>query len=181
MQGLKPSRRPSTRKPRRRSRRLATAGPAVGRSSRTSKVTGLGRKPKTAKRRLSISQAIRGGQTVPPARPRRAPLPPARRGRPRRRRYLPAHRGEPRIWKSFERDAREKKPMIERYRGGPVFRGSQRKARYTPSKNPMYRHNAFIEALPPVMETTEVMERIARSPVYDKSERLLSDTDRLEA
>ena len=70
---------------------------------------------------------------------------------------------------------------IERYCGGPVFRGSRVKAKYTPSKNPMYRHNAFTEALPPAMETTEVMERIVRSPAYDKSERLLSDTDRLEA
>jgi hypothetical protein len=64
---------------------------------------------------------------------------------------------------------------------GPVFRGARIKAKYTASKDPMYRHNAFIEALPLVLEDEQVMDRITRLPAYDKAERLLDDIDRLEA
>jgi|GEM_PF-165197 len=65
--------------------------------------------------------------------------------------------------------------------GGPVFKGIKRKANYTLSTDPMYRHNAFIEALPRALEDVQITDRIERLPAYDNSERLLGDIDRLEA
>lgn len=64
---------------------------------------------------------------------------------------------------------------------GPVFKGKRGKANYTPSKEPMYRHNVFVEALPPVLEEEDVANRIARWPAYEMKERLNDSIDRLEA
>ncbi len=54
------------------------------------------------------------------------------------------------------------------------------KATYTPSEIALYKHNPFIEALPPVMTPERVSKLLTRRPAYDKSEREKPYYDRFE-
>lgn len=62
-----------------------------------------------------------------------------------------------------------------------MLTGSKEQAVYTPSEDPMYRHNPFIEALPPVLPMEKVASLLRRHPVYHQSERELAASKRLEA
>ncbi len=62
-----------------------------------------------------------------------------------------------------------------------MLTGSNEQAVYTPSEDPMYRHNPFIEALPPVLPMEKVASLLRRHPVYHQSERELAASKRLEA
>jgi hypothetical protein len=66
-------------------------------------------------------------------------------------------------------------------RGEGLFVGSRVCAKYHPSEDPMYRHNCYIEALPPPMGEKEVGNRIRRQPAYDELERQLPPLQRLHA
>ncbi|GFO67771.1 hypothetical protein GMLC_13500 [Geomonas limicola] len=59
--------------------------------------------------------------------------------------------------------------------------GRKVEAQYTPSSDPMYRHNCYIEALPPPLETEEVIKKMQRFPGYDDSERRLPPLERIYA
>lgn len=59
--------------------------------------------------------------------------------------------------------------------------GERRSAVYTESEEPMYKHNCYIEALPPTRTLEEVASLMARYPVYNSCERALPPLQRLEA
>jgi hypothetical protein len=59
--------------------------------------------------------------------------------------------------------------------------GSRCEATYTESTEPIYRHNCFIEALPPQLIPEKVASLVSRLPVYDERERALPPLQRLEA
>lgn len=61
------------------------------------------------------------------------------------------------------------------------FIGHQAVADYHISEDPMYRHNAYVEALPPVISVESVAEAMRRHPVYNESERNRSAEYRLQA
>jgi len=54
-------------------------------------------------------------------------------------------------------------------------------ASYLPSDEPQYRHNCFIEALPPTLSPNKAARLMRRAPDYDDSERSLHASRRLEA
>ncbi|WP_419877522.1 ATP-binding protein [Brevibacillus centrosporus] len=62
-----------------------------------------------------------------------------------------------------------------------VFVGNEVKAKYHDVQEPMYKHNAFIEALPPLLNTSEVAKRLRRSPAYKEEERHFPPEQRLQA
>lgn len=59
--------------------------------------------------------------------------------------------------------------------------GERCTAVYREGSEPLYRHNCFIEALPSALEPEKVASLIARLPVYDERERVLSPLVRLDA
>jgi hypothetical protein len=59
--------------------------------------------------------------------------------------------------------------------------GNQVIAKYHQLDDPMYKHNPFNEALPPILNVAEAAERMRRSPAYDEKERLLSPEKRIQA
>lgn len=69
---------------------------------------------------------------------------------------------------------------MDAHRLGVTFKGTQVAAEYHESEIDMYRHNAFIEALPPIWSSTEVSRRMARYPTYRESDRGLSPEHRLQ-
>jgi len=62
-----------------------------------------------------------------------------------------------------------------------LFTGSVVEARYHETNDPMYRHNAYIEALPPLFDDEKAASLMEREPSYNEQERLLSDMQRLHA
>jgi len=67
------------------------------------------------------------------------------------------------------------------YRSNRLLTGEKVVAVYHESEEPLYRHNCYIEALPPGREPVEISSLIARSPVYAQDERKLPAMRRLEA
>lgn len=61
------------------------------------------------------------------------------------------------------------------------FTGIQVDAEYQESEDPMYRHNAFIEALPPILSSEDVAIQMRRHPAYREIERGYSAEYRLQA
>jgi energy-coupling factor transporter ATP-binding protein EcfA2 len=61
-----------------------------------------------------------------------------------------------------------------------VFRGDSVSARYKEVPENAYKHNLFIEALPPILNIDEIAEEIERQPSYDESERSLPSDIRRE-
>lgn len=61
------------------------------------------------------------------------------------------------------------------------FTGEQIEAEYRVSEDPMYRHNAYVEALPPVTSAEKVAAAMRRHPVFSESERNYSSEYRLQA
>lgn len=64
---------------------------------------------------------------------------------------------------------------------GPTLVGNRVEAVYHESEEPLFRHNCFIEALPPVLPPEKVGSLLRRLPVYAESERSLSAMARLNA
>lgn len=62
-----------------------------------------------------------------------------------------------------------------------LFGGKQEEASYLESEEPTYRHNPFIEALPPILSKHQVVEQMTRIPVFSKLERQKSVEYRLHA
>lgn len=62
-----------------------------------------------------------------------------------------------------------------------IFTGRKEVAQYNPSEEPMYRHNAFIEALPPVYSAEQIGSLLRRTPFYNEGERLQPIHQRLQA
>lgn len=62
-----------------------------------------------------------------------------------------------------------------------IFRGSQVDAKYNEVDEPMHKHNAFIEALPPIMDSAESAMRMRRRPKYNEKERFSPPEFRLQA
>lgn len=54
---------------------------------------------------------------------------------------------------------------------GKIITGNIISAEYTESINPMYRHNPFVEALPPLYPPEKAMSRMCRYPGYDEDVR----------
>src|SRR5512139_21140 len=69
----------------------------------------------------------------------------------------------------------EKRIMV-----GSILRGNIVSARYTPSDNPLYQHNAFIEALPPVLTSENTASLIRRKPIFLEEMRSWSSIRRAE-
>lgn len=67
------------------------------------------------------------------------------------------------------------------YRSNRLLTGEKVVAVYHESEEPLYRHNCYIEALPPTRQPVEISSLIARSPVYAQEERKLPAMRRLEA
>lgn len=65
--------------------------------------------------------------------------------------------------------------------GSNLFIGNKTVAQYIPSEEAMYRHNVFIEALPPVFTPEEVCSLLIRRPAYHKDERLKEPHHRLQS
>ncbi|QQE78485.1 ATP-binding protein [Alicyclobacillus sp. SO9] len=63
---------------------------------------------------------------------------------------------------------------------GVTFKGHQAKAVYTPSVVPLYKHNAFIEALPPMDSMQDIIKRMERRPAYDAQDRRLPAAHRIQ-
>lgn len=63
---------------------------------------------------------------------------------------------------------------------GVTFKGHQVNAVYTPSIVPLYKHNAFIEALPPMDSMQAILRRMQRRPAYDVKHRTLPAAQRLQ-
>ena len=61
-----------------------------------------------------------------------------------------------------------------------VFTGNKVKARYSDSENPLYRHNAFVEALPPLMEPEVAFKKMRRVPAYNDDMRTWPSIKRLD-
>ena len=64
--------------------------------------------------------------------------------------------------------------------GSNIFIGNKVNATYLPSEIPLYRHNAFIEALPQLYTSEQVCKLVRRKPSYNESERVLPDHIRLQ-
>ncbi|WP_205628870.1 hypothetical protein, partial [Acinetobacter baumannii] len=64
--------------------------------------------------------------------------------------------------------------------GKNVFLGNKIEAVYNHEEEAMYKHNAFIEALPYVRSEERVASLIRRKPAYDEKERLYSAHRRLQ-
>jgi ABC-type oligopeptide transport system ATPase subunit len=64
--------------------------------------------------------------------------------------------------------------------GSLPFLGHEVKAKYKVSEEEMYRNNAYIEALPSVMDWELVSNRIERQPFYDKKQRLFPADRRIQ-
>lgn len=62
-----------------------------------------------------------------------------------------------------------------------VFKGNQIEAKYHAEEGTMYSHNAYIEALPEIMEPSDVARRILRLPAWHESQRQWSAIRRLHA
>ncbi|MDD2336634.1 MAG: ATP-binding protein [Geobacteraceae bacterium] len=69
---------------------------------------------------------------------------------------------------------------IDHYRSTRPLIGNTENATYRESTNHLYRHNCYIEALPPRWETAEVCKRLSLEPYYDEDERRKPALDRLE-
>lgn len=65
--------------------------------------------------------------------------------------------------------------------GQIVFTGNVVKARYKEQFIPMYQHNPYIEALPPLLDAYEVASRISRRPMYSEEERKLPPLQRVQS
>lgn len=62
-----------------------------------------------------------------------------------------------------------------------MFTGKAIDAHYVPSDEPMFQHNCYIEALPPVLTAGRAADLMRREPSYHASERLLPPERRLIA
>jgi len=71
--------------------------------------------------------------------------------------------------------------VMEQLYGRNVFMGNQVSAKYHLTEEDMYRHNAFIEALPPVLMPEEVANRIRRKPAYVEAGRYWNAQRRLQS
>lgn len=67
------------------------------------------------------------------------------------------------------------------YRSNRLLIGTRVDAVYRESEEPMYRHNCYIEALPPSRSWEDVSSLVARYPVYDPQERELPTMRRLDS
>lgn len=67
------------------------------------------------------------------------------------------------------------------YRNKRLLVGDRCVAAYRESDEPLYRHNCYIEALPPPRTPEEIATLVGRYPVYDPKERTLPALRRLEA
>jgi ABC-type oligopeptide transport system ATPase subunit len=65
--------------------------------------------------------------------------------------------------------------------GQIVFTGNRIKAKYKEQQQAMYKHNPFIESLPPVLDFLDVASRISRRPAYSEEERKLPPLQRIHA
>ncbi|MFZ3590325.1 ATP-binding protein [Bacillus sp. DJP31] len=63
--------------------------------------------------------------------------------------------------------------------GQIVLTGNQLDAKYSEQQIKLYKHNPFIEALPPLLEIVDVAKRISRRPYYNEEERLLPPLQRI--
>lgn len=61
------------------------------------------------------------------------------------------------------------------------FIGYQVSAEYIETDEPTYKHNAYIEALPPVLSSYESAMKMRRRPFYEKKERTFAPEFRLQA
>jgi hypothetical protein len=64
--------------------------------------------------------------------------------------------------------------------GQLVFRGSEVVAKYKDVPEDAYKHNPYVEALPPIMDWKQIGKRIKREPAYDEDDRLLASEIRLQ-
>lgn len=71
--------------------------------------------------------------------------------------------------------------IMEQLYGRNVFMGNQIPAKYHLTEEAMYRHNAFIEALPPVLMPEEAANRIRRKPAYSEAGRYWNAQRRLQS
>lgn len=71
--------------------------------------------------------------------------------------------------------------MAGRLSGGNVFVGNRVSADYCLSTEVVYRHNPYIEALPPVYTSDSAARRMRRRPKYDEAERRWPAEARLQA
>ncbi|MCL6597491.1 MAG: ATP-binding protein [Alicyclobacillus macrosporangiidus] len=62
-----------------------------------------------------------------------------------------------------------------------IFTGNRVIAKYHSDVEPVYCHNPYIEALPPVFTADQVARRIRRKPVYSEEQRLWSPERRIES
>ncbi|MDR3579210.1 MAG: ATP-binding protein [Oryzomonas sp.] len=67
------------------------------------------------------------------------------------------------------------------YRNKRLLVGERCAAAYCESDEPLYRHNCYIEALPPPRTPEKTSSLVGRYPVYDPKERTLPTLRRLEA
>lgn len=67
------------------------------------------------------------------------------------------------------------------YRNKRLLVGERHSASYCESDEPLYRHNCYIEALPPPRTPVEISSLVGRYPIYDAHERTLPALRRLEA
>jgi len=65
-------------------------------------------------------------------------------------------------------------------RENSIFKGAKVAAKYHAEQNPLYQHNAFIEALPDLLEPGEVTSRISRYPVFVEEMRAWPGIRRLD-
>lgn len=64
--------------------------------------------------------------------------------------------------------------------GSPILKGRQVDAFYRDEINPLYKHNAFIEALPPLFEPKQASSGVSRTPVYYEEMREWPGIQRLD-
>lgn len=62
-----------------------------------------------------------------------------------------------------------------------IFTGEVGAAAYHTSEDPMYRHNCYVEALPPILTAARSADLMRREPAYHESERLMPPEHRLLA
>lgn len=65
--------------------------------------------------------------------------------------------------------------------GQIVLIGNKVKAKYKEQQIGMYKHNPYIEALPPVLDIIDVAKRISRRPLYNQEERKIPSLQRIHS
>lgn len=71
--------------------------------------------------------------------------------------------------------------MFERISGGNVFTGNRVKAVYREVQEDIYKHNPYIEALPPILTKEDIINRLRRRPSFSEAERSRPAEQRLHA